>query len=99
VRTQSIGVGAIGVDMADRAHLGDRRTTPSVQDTGLPELCLVAAEEAHKALARDTARRYGSTDADAVRGIVLPTTFLVPPPASETGRTGFSLISPPAPRT
>ncbi|TPQ23654.1 hypothetical protein [Streptomyces sporangiiformans] len=98
MRTQSIGVGAIGVGMADRAHPGGCRTVPTVQDTGLPELCLVAVEEAHKALARDAARGYGSTDTDAGRGIVLPTTFLVPPPASETGRTGFSLISPPAPR-
>ncbi|TLS47579.1 hypothetical protein FE633_03545 [Streptomyces montanus] len=98
MRTRSIGVGATGVGMTDRAHPGDCRTGPPVQDTGLRELRLVAVEEAHKTLARDTAHRYGSTDADAGRGIVLPTTFLVPPPASETGRTGFSLISPPAPR-
>lgn len=78
MRTQSIGVGVIGVGMAGRAHLGGYRTAPTVHDTGLPEKCLVTVDDARKAPARDTARRYGSTHADADRDITLRAKFLKP---------------------
>lgn len=80
MRTQSIGVGVIGVGvgMAGRVHLDGCRTARTAHDTGLPEMCLVAVDDAQKALARDTAHHYGSTHADAGRGIALRTKFLKP---------------------
>ncbi|MER5183950.1 hypothetical protein ABT009_37375 [Streptomyces sp. NPDC002896] len=83
MRTQSIGMGAIGVGTAGCAHLGGYRVAPTVHDNGLPKIRLVAVDDAQKALAGDTARRngsrhadFGSKHADSGRGIAFRTMFL-----------------------
>lgn len=55
----SIGVAVIGAGMAGRAHASGYRSAPTVYDTGLPEVRLVAIADAHEPFAVDTARRFG----------------------------------------
>lgn len=55
----SIGVAVIGAGMAGRAHAYGYRAAPTVFDTDLPDVRLVAVADAHEPFAVDTARRYG----------------------------------------
>jgi predicted dehydrogenase len=55
----SIGVAVIGAGMAGRAHAGGYRSAPTVFETDLPEVTLVAICDAYEPFAVDSARRYG----------------------------------------
>jgi predicted dehydrogenase len=55
----SIGVAVIGAGMAGRAHINGYRAAPTVFDSDLPEVRLVAVADAHEPFAVDAAKRYG----------------------------------------
>jgi predicted dehydrogenase len=59
VSRSSIGVAVIGAGMAGRAHASGYRSAPTVFDTDLPDVRLVAIADAHEPFAVDAAKRYG----------------------------------------
>jgi predicted dehydrogenase len=60
----SIGVAVIGAGMAGRAHAYGY-SAPTVFDTDLPDVRLVAIADIYEPFAVDTARRYGYQRAEA----------------------------------
>jgi predicted dehydrogenase len=55
----SIRVAVIGAGMAGRAHINGYRAAPTVFDSDLPQVRLVAVADAHEPFAVDAAKRYG----------------------------------------
>lgn len=55
----AIGVAVIGAGMAGRAHAAGYRVAPTLYDTTLPPIRLVAIADVNEQFAVDTARRFG----------------------------------------